>query len=105
MKRLIAAVVGVLLLASCSAESKAKDDLEDEYLVVHKEKTDVISSSNSYPNLTHTCWEATGIWLTTDRMVLITYNDPLCEGYNPEAQTHTIGNIPGLSSGAWVGVP
>lgn len=106
MKRLIiagAAGAALIVGAACSPESKAKDDLEDKYLVVHKEQTDVISSSNSYPNLTHTCWDATGIWLTTDRMVVIVYNDPLCDGYNPEAATYTVGNIPG--NGRWLGVP
>jgi hypothetical protein len=108
MKRAIVAAgatAAILIGTGCAPESKAKDDLEDKYLVVHKEQTDVISSSNSFPNLTHTCWGNVGVWLTTDRMVLIIYNDPQCPEYNPNRQTFVVSNIPGNGSGKWIGVP
>jgi hypothetical protein len=90
-------VLGFCVLGAGCSDHDARSDL-----AVDKQKLDttdvrVAVFPDAFPNVAHKCMDYSsgplvGMYTTTDRFVVLVYNDPACPGSNPE-QAMTVVNM------------
>ena len=54
----------------------------------------VVVNPDGFPNVAHKCVQSTGFWTTTDRTLILIYNDWLCPGSNLEKEMVVINGVP-----------
>ena len=101
MKRLIAlsAALGlsplaVFALASCADDKDARQDLPKEQQQYDTSEAQIVVNPDGFPNVAHKCVESTGFWTTTDRTLILIYNDWLCPGSTREKDMVVINGVP-----------
>ena len=90
--------VFALILVACTGND-AREDL-DKGDQINDDSVAVYGiNAEGFPNLSHKCFDASnvngqvvGFWTTTDRFVIIVYNDHACDGANVE-QEMTVVNM------------
>jgi hypothetical protein len=90
MKKLL--IILPLALIACDTDRGARKDLPIDNQRLDETDAHVYLMPDQFPNIVHKCDGTTGIWVTTDRNVWITYQDLLCDG---DGTGKTIDNIPG----------
>jgi hypothetical protein len=91
------AVVG--LLTACGDDDEdARQDLPVEAQTNDTGPMDIVVSADGFPNIGHKCKDfggmVVGFWTTTDRTLILVYNDHACEGANPEPDMTVINGVP-----------
>ena len=103
MKRLVAVIAGLmavsaLLVVACADDGKGVSDLPEENVQLDTEAMDVIVSADQFPNIGHKCKTfgsvVIGFWTTTDRTLILVYNDHACEGSSVEREMTVINGVP-----------
>ena len=96
MRRLF--LIPLVALAACSGDGKARDDLPEENITNDLSPMDVTVSADGFPNVGHKCRTfgsmVVGMWTTTDRTLILVYNDHACEGSNVEQDMTVINGVP-----------
>lgn len=99
MKRFL--IIPLLVLAAaCSDDGKSRADLPDENIALDTDPMDVIVSADGFPNIGHKCRRfgeggaVVGMWTTTDRTLILVYNDHACGGANLEQDMVVINGVP-----------
>jgi hypothetical protein len=98
MKRLL--IVPLLALAACAEdEDRGRTDLPEENVTLDTDPMDVIVSADGFPNIGHKCRRfgegaVVGMWTTTDRTLILVYNDHACSGANQEQDMVVINGVP-----------
>lgn len=82
---------------SCTGND-AREDLDVENQRNDDSEAVIGISPDGFPNVAHKCLELNGMvvgyWTTTDRSVLLLYNDHACPQANPEQPQEIISMIP-----------
>lgn len=106
MKRLVpvaiagwAAAVGLALFAPACTGNDAREDLDVEDQKNDNSEAIIGVSPDGFPNVAHKCLAllpnvVVGYWTTTDRSVLLIYNDHACADSNIEQPQEIISMIP-----------
>lgn len=85
-------LVLILGVAACSDhDNDARQDLPVD--AQHNDLSDaqIVVMPDGFPNIAHKCLDTTGFWTTTDRTLIIIYNDRQCGG---EGDMIVINGIP-----------
>ena len=92
MKR---ALLALLVLAACTGND-AREDLNKEDQRNDDSEAVIGINPDGFPNVAHKCLDLdsvqVGVWTTTDRFVVLVYNDHSCPGSNVE-QEQTVVNM------------
>jgi len=89
----VAGIAACLMLMSCDDNRTGHFDLPENKQTVDVSPAEIISNPDGFPNLAHKCLDTTGFWTTTDRTVIIIYNDHTCAGANLEAEMTVINGV------------
>ena len=87
-------------LAGCVDDpDKGRSDLSEENINLDTDPMDVIVSADGFPNIGHKCRQfgegaVVGMWTTTDRTLILVYNDHACPGANREQDMVVINGVP-----------
>jgi hypothetical protein len=85
----------ILLLAACSGDdTDARQDLPASNQMYDVSAATVVVNPDGFPNVSHKCVKSTGFWTTTDRTLILIYNDWLCPGANLEKDMVVINGVP-----------
>lgn len=91
------AILSCVLIAACTGND-AREDLDVENQRNDDSVAVIGISPDGFPNVAHKCLDLdgqiVGYWTTTDRSVLLIYNDRACPGSNPEQPQEVISMIP-----------
>lgn len=90
--RTLAPIAVVIGIAACGPSDKdARQDLPVN--AQHNDLSDasIVVMPDGFPNIAHKCLNTTGFWTTTDRTLIIIYNDRQCGG---EGEMVVINGIP-----------
>lgn len=94
MRRLVLLAV---LAVGCTGND-AREDLDVEQQTNDNSEAIIGVSPDGFPNVAHKCLSlgpvTVGYWTTTDRSVLLIYNDHACEASNVEQPQEIISMIP-----------
>jgi hypothetical protein len=83
------------LAGACGGDDgKARDDLTEEGITNDLSEALVVVNPDGFPNVAHKCVESTGFWTTTDRTLILIYNDWLCPGSTREQDMVVINGVP-----------
>ena len=91
------ALVGVA--TACTDDGRAVTDLPEENITLDTARMDIIVSADEFPNIGHKCHSfgegaVIGFWTTTDRTLILIYNDHACEGANRSQDMVVINGVP-----------
>lgn len=99
--RWVAVIVLVFLVlgTGCSGNERATSDLPESAQKADVGDAEIIVNPDQFPNVAHKCktFESgitLGFWTTTDRMLIIIFNDWSCPGSNTEKEMVTINGVP-----------
>jgi len=88
----------VLGLSGCS-DHDAKSDLAVDNQKLQTGDVQIDIMPDSFPNVAHKCRQqqegTVGLWTTTDRLVILVYNDWACPTANLEQPMFVISNVIG----------
>lgn len=94
------AVSGLIAITTaCADKGKGRTDLPEENISLDTDPMDVIVSADGFPNIGHKCRRfgegaVVGMWTTTDRTLILVYNDHACSGANQEQDMVVINGVP-----------
>lgn len=96
---LLAVIMFVAVLSSCGDDGKGRTDLPEDNIQLDTDPMDVIVSADGFPNIGHKCRQfgegaVVGMWTTTDRTLILVYNDHACSGSNREQDMTVINGVP-----------
>ena len=99
MKRLLVLTAALVALAACSdSDNDARADLPAANQMNDISTATIVVMPDGYPNTTHKCvtvgGTAIGFWTTTDRTLILIYNDHACPEANLEADMTVINGVP-----------
>lgn len=95
MKYIVALVLGFCVLGTgCSEDRVGHTDLPEDEQMVDVSNATIVAMPDGYPNIAHKCLDNTGFWTTTDRTVIIIYNDWSCPGATLEKDMTVVNAIP-----------
>lgn len=97
------AILALIVLAGCSSPAKSTEDLEDGDVTLIRGAVEVRVNADQLPNVGHLCWDedsGIGVWTTTDRVVIIVYNDWFCPGSSVEREMVVLTGTPRASVAA-----
>ena len=92
-----ALIVGVVIifLAGCAPDNKdARQDLPREAQQYDTSDAQIVVNPDGFLDVAHKCLESTGFWTTTDRTLILIYNDWLCPGSTREHEMIVINGVP-----------
>lgn len=97
--RLLLIFASLPLLVACADDGKGRTDLPDENISLDTDPMDVIVQADGFPNVGHKCrtfgeGAVVGMWTTTDRTLILVYNDHACSGANREQDMVVINGVP-----------
>jgi len=87
-------VVLALVVVACDDSSGARQDLPKENQQYDTSDVQVVVNPDGFPNVAHKCLDGTGFWTTTDRTLILIYNDWLCPGATREKDMVVINGVP-----------
>jgi hypothetical protein len=87
----------VAALFACS-DHDAKSDLAVENQKLNTGDVNVAVMPDGFPNVAHKCVDFSGVqvgmWTTTDRTLILVYNDHACAGSNIEQPQEVVNAVP-----------
>ena len=97
MRCLLTLATVALLATACSAHD-AKSDLAVGNQKLDTGDVNVAVMPDGFPNVAHKCVSfsdiVVGMWTTTDRTLILVYNDHACAGSNVEQDQQVINAVP-----------
>lgn len=89
-------IFGVLafMALGCSEDRTGHTDLPEEKQAVDVSGAMIVANPDGFPNIAHKCVDDVGFWTTTDRTVIIIYNDWSCPGATREKDMIVINAVP-----------
>lgn len=87
-------VFATVFVACADDDNGARQDLPVENQQYDTSDVQVIVNPDGFPNVAHKCLESTGFWTTTDRTLILIYNDWLCPGATREKDMVVINGVP-----------
>ena len=87
-------VVLAIMATGCADDRTGHTDLPEDQQMVDVSDALIVAMPDSFPNIAHKCKDNIGFWTTTDRTVIIVYNDWLCPGSTPEKEMTVINAVP-----------
>ena len=98
MRRLIVPALALVSLAACTG-NEAREDLDAEDQTNDNSEAVIAVNPDGFPNVSRKCvtYETgvtVGVWTTTDRSVLLIYNDHTCGESSQEQPQEIISMIP-----------
>jgi hypothetical protein len=90
---------GAFVVACADEDGKGRTDLPEENISLDTDPMDVIVSADGFPNIGHKCRRfgegaVVGMWTTTDRTLILVYNDHACSGADREQDMVVINGVP-----------
>lgn len=95
----LTAAIVIFVVACTDDYGKGRTDLPDENISLDTDPMDVIVQADGFPNVGHKCrtfgeGAVVGMWTTTDRTLILVYNDHACSGANREQDMVVINGVP-----------
>lgn len=86
--------IAALALFGCNEDRTGHTDLPEDQQTVDVSGATIIAMPDGFPNVAHKCLETTGFWTTTDRTLILIYNDWACPGATLEKEMTVINAVP-----------
>lgn len=83
-----------VIATGCTEDRTGHADLPEEDQMVNMSDAVIVANPDGYPNIAHKCMDGIGFWTTTDRTVIIIYNDWSCPGSTQEKEMTVINAVP-----------
>lgn len=92
-------VVALVLVGCGNEDTKGRTDLPEDNINLDTDPMDVIVSADGFPNIGHKCRRfgegaVVGMWTTTDRTLILVYNDHACSGAIKDQEMVVINGVP-----------
>jgi hypothetical protein len=94
MRRALVALALIALAACGDDDEDARQDLPTENQMNDVSTATIVVFPDKFPNVAHKCLDTTGMWTTTDRILILIYNDHTCPGANLEQEMTVINGVP-----------